>query len=263
MDIYKLSDEIPVSRKTGDADDVLKITNMKQGVKNANRVNIFVNGKYSFSLDVSQVVDLKIKVGKEITEAELSEYKRQSEYGKLYQKTLEWAMLRPRSVKETREYLYRKLRMSSSGRSSHPSSRGSSLSPRSDCGLPSEDTSKFSSESASRSSEKDSKLLFEIVSRLVEKGYVDDSAFAKWYVDNRFVKKGVSMKRLKMELIKKGISREIVDEALGARDDEEEIMKIIAKKRAKYDDEKLIQYLCRQGFPFELANEKVRSYGKD
>ena len=231
MDIYKLSDEIPVSRKTGDADDVLKITNMKQGVKNANRVNIFVNGKYSFSLDVSQVVDLKIKVGKEITEAELSEYKRQSEYGKLYQKTLEWAMLRPRSVKETREYLYRKLRMSS--------------------------------ESASRSSGEDSKLPFEIVSRLVEKGYVDDSAFAKWYVDNRFVKKGVSMKRLKMELIKKGISREIVDEALGARDDEEEIMKIIAKKRAKYDDEKLIQYLCRQGFPFELANEKVRSYGKD
>ncbi len=250
MDIYKLSDEIPVSKKTGDTDGVLKITNMKQGVKNANRVNIFVNGKYSFSLDVSQVVDLKIKVGKEISEAELAEFKRQSEYGKLYQKTLEWAMLRPRSEKEVREYLFRKFRTSSEDTLPRARRYGArSLNPL--------------LVSRGRSSEEDSKLPFEIVSRLVEKGYVDDLAFARWYVDNRFVKKGVSSKRLRMELFKKGISREIIDEALNVRDDEEEIMKIIAKKRAKYDDDKLIQYLCRQGFPFELAREKVRSCGTD
>ena len=39
---------------------------------------------------------------------------------------------------------------------------------------------------------------------------------------------------------------------------QEEIKKIIAKKRAKYDDEKLISYLCRQGFSFELAQSLVR-----
>ena len=249
MDIYKISDKIPASKKAEDFDGILKITNMKQGVKNPNRVNVFVNGKYEFSLDVSQVVDLKIKVGKEITEAELSEYKRQSEYGKLYQKTLEWAMLRPRSEKEVREYLFRKFRTSSEDTLPRARRYGARLlNPRSDCGLPSEDTSKFSSE---------------IISRLISKGYVDDLVFARWYVENRFVKKGVSLKRLKMELLKKGISQEIIEEVLNARDDEEEIMKIIAKKRAKYDDEKLIQYLCRQGFPFELAREKVRSCGTD
>ncbi len=92
---------------------------------------------------------------------------------------------------------------------------------------------------------------------------MDDLAFARWYVDNRFVKKGVSSKRLRMELFKKGISREIIDEALNVRDDEEEIMKIIAKKRAKYDDDKLIQYLARQGFSYELARDLVLESGKD
>ena len=76
-------------------------------------------------------------------------------------------------------------------------------------------------------------------------------------MENRFVKKGISKKRLKMELMKKGISKGIIDEVLDVRNDEEEIEKMIAKKRAKYDDEKLIQYLCRQGFSYDLVREKV------
>ena len=67
------------------------------------------------------------------------------------------------------------------------------------------------------------------------------------------MKKGVSRKKLEMELIKKGISREILDEVLDGRDDEDEVKKMIAKKRNKYDDEKLIAYLCRQGFSYDLV----------
>ena len=79
------------------------------------------------------------------------------------------------------------------------------------------------------------------------------------------MKKGVSVRRLKMELMKKGIEKSIIEEILSAsdRNDKDEILKIIAKKRAKYDDEKLIAYLCRQGFSFELASELVRSSGTD
>jgi SOS response regulatory protein OraA/RecX len=96
-----------------------------------------------------------------------------------------------------------------------------------------------------------------ILERLVERGYVDDAKFARYYVENRFVKKGVSRKRLKMELMKKGISQEIINEVLSERNDEEEILKIIAKKRAKYTDEKLVAYLCRQGFSYDLARDLV------
>ena len=82
-------------------------------------------------------------------------------------------------------------------------------------------------------------------------------------MENRFVKKGISQKRLKTELIKKGISDKIVEKVLSMRNDEEEILKMIAKKRDKYDDDKLIQYLCRQGFSFELVRNLVLTYEKD
>lgn len=241
------------------------ITNLKPGVKNPNRVNVFVDGKFSFSLDVAQVVDMKLKVGKEISAEDLVEYKKASEFGKLYQRALEWVLVRPRSEKETRDYLYRKLKMSSSGRSSRPSSRGSSLRPRSDCGCPSEDGFEFSDGLSPRpvgrenSSEDMSELSNQILKRLISKGYVDDRKFAEYYVENRFVKKGISRKRLAMELMKKGVVNDVIDEVLGKRNDEEEILKIIAKKRNKYDDEKLIAYLCRQGFAYDLVRELVKS----
>ena len=61
-----------------------------------------------------------------------------------------------------------------------------------------------------------------------------------------------------MELRNKGVAQEIVDEVLGGRDEEEEIKKIIARKQSKYDDDKLIQYLCRQGFPYDLVERLVK-----
>ncbi|MBR2710657.1 RecX family transcriptional regulator [Candidatus Saccharibacteria bacterium] len=199
------------------------ITNLKQGVKNPNRVNVFVDGKYSFSLDMAQVVDLGVKVGKEISEEELTEYKDTSEFGKLYQRALEWVLVRPRSEKELNDYLYKKI----------------------------------------YEKKLDKNYINNIIEKLKIKKYVDDLRFAEWYVENRFVKKGISKKRLRVELMKKGISKDIIERVLDNRNDEEEIVKMITKKRARYDDEKLTQYLCRQGFSYELVRELVRSYGKD
>ena len=260
MEIYKLSDSVPSDGLTkkhkydkmrGVASEdveflggVLKITDIRQGVKNPNRANIFINDKYSFSLDVSQVVDFKLKVGLEISEEELAEYKKASEFGKLYQRTLEWVLMRPRSVRETKDYLYRKLKTSSSDSFLRARRYGAQ-------------SLKSLSVGRERSSEDVSEFSQTILNRLIEKGYIDDIKFARYYVENRFVKKGISRKRLKMELVKKGISREIIDEVVDVRDDEEEILKIIAKKRAKYDDDKLIRYLCRQGFSYQLAQSLV------
>ena len=235
MEIYKLKDFGGVSDEeaTGNGGlGELRITDLKQGVKNPNRVNVFVGDKFAFSLDVAQVVDLGVKVGLVLTEERLAELKKASEFGKLYQRTLEWVLVRPRSEREVRDYLWRKLRKSSS------------------------DTLKAVRPSL-RFSEDISELSQGIIQRLISRGYIDDRRFAEFWVENRFVKKGVSQKRLRMELMKKGIAREIIDEVLSGRDDEEEIRKMIAKKRAKYDDDKLIAYLVRQGFSFELVRSLV------
>ena len=212
----------------------MKITNLKQGVKNPNRVNVFVDDKYSFSLDLAQVVDFKLKIGQEITPEKLTEYKTASDFGKLYQRTLEWVLIRPRSIKETREYLAKKrFKSSFEGPKTWASAPER---PKKESFEPSE----------------------EIISRLISKGYLDDQSFAEYYCENRFVKKGISRKRLRMELIKKGIANDIINQVLNKRSDDEEILKIIAKKRKKYDDDKLIQYLVRQGFDYQLAQNLVR-----
>ena len=239
MEIYRINEKI-----TGEGDSsapVRKITDLRQGVKNPNRVNVFLDGKFAFSLDIAQVVEFKLKVGKEVSEEELVEFKKASEFGKLYQRALEKALTRPHSEKEIRDYLRRKLRSSSSDplRAAQAKSLWSS-----------DELSEFSEQ---------------IMERLRSHKYVDDLAFAEYYVENRFVKKGVSQKRLILELMKKGVAKEIIEEVLSKteRNDEEEIMKIIRKKRARYTDEKLIQYLVRQGFAWSLARELVQNFGTD
>lgn len=114
MEIYKLKDEVDKKQgyreePMGNLDGALKITELKAGVKNPERVNVYVDGKFAFSLDVAQVVDYKLKVGRELLEEELAELKRASEFGKLYQRALEWVLVRPRSIRETKDYLNKKL----------------------------------------------------------------------------------------------------------------------------------------------------------
>ena len=251
MKIYKLKDEASEGRKgdeggcndDGVVSKELKVTDLRQGVKSPNRVNVFLDGKFAFSLDIAQVVEFKLKVGKEVSDEELVEFKKASEFGKLYQRALEKALSRPHSEKEIRDYLRRKLRSSSSD----------SLRAATSCVCGEQTKSLWSSDELSEFSER-------IIERLKERGYVDDFKFAEYYAQNRFVKKGVSRKRLRLELMKKGVKKEIIEEVLGKseRNDEEEIMKIIRKKRGRYSEpEKLIVYLCRQGFSYELVREKV------
>ena len=208
------------------SDQNLIITDLRQGVKNPNRVNIFINGKYSFSLDITQLVDFKLKIGKHLTETEINELKIASEFGKLYQRTLEWVLTRPRSVRETRDYLRRKI-------------YDKMLNPD---------------------------YIDRIIERLIAKKYLDDATFAAYYIENRFVKKGISKKRLRLELTKKGLSSDLIEQVLtdSPRDEAEEAKKIIARKRKKYpDDDKLIQYLCRQGFSYQLARSLIQDSETD
>ena len=235
MEIYRLNSKPPADIgfnrpnkvSLDDATSSLAITNLKQGIKNPNRVNVYIDSRFAFSLDISQVVDFKLKVGQVLSPSEYIKLQKASDFGKLYQRTLEWVLLRPRSISETKTYLREKHRKASSDE--HDYTR--------------EEQVEFSRT---------------IIDKLVSKGYLNDFVFAKWYVENRFVKKGVSRKRLKMELMKKGISQEIIDEVLDSRSDEEEIHKIIARKLSKYDDpQKLTAYLCRQGFSYDLVQKIV------
>jgi len=205
----------------------VKITSIAAQLKNPDRVNISVDGKYRFSLTITQIVDLDIKVGGEYSEEELNRFETESEFGKLYARALEYTLMRPHSAKEVRDYLWRKTR------ATKYKSRTGELKER--AGV---------SEG----------LTDRVFKRLLEKGYVDDEKFARWWVENRNVRKGTSQRKLTMELRAKGLPMSVIEAALNEtkRSDSDELTKIIAKKQSRYDDpQKFMQYLVRQGFSYD------------
>lgn len=201
----------------------MKVTALTSQQKDKNRVNVMVDGKYRFSLDVFQVADLGIRVGKEYSDAELTALETESQFGKLYARALEYCLMRPHSAREVRDYLYRKTRDTRTKTGGVKKGAPVALTER-------------------------------VFERLSDKGYINDEKFALYWVENRNLTKGASRRKLQAELQAKGVDRAIVDRLLteSVRTDESELEKVLAKKRARYPDEqKLMQYLARQGFSYD------------
>lgn len=212
----------------------MKITALKIQVRDKDRVNVFVDGKYSFSLDITQVAELGIKTGAEYSAAQLEELENESQFGKLYTRSLEYALTRPRSQREMRDYLYRKTRDT-----------------RTKIGTIKKGVSK--------------ELTERVFNRLSEKNYINDEKFAQFWVENRNLRKGSSIRKLQAELQAKGVDRSIIDQTLegSERSDTDELKKIITKKARRYDDEqKFMAYLMRQGFRYDDVKEALSSLGE-
>lgn len=86
----------------------MKITAIKAQVRRAERVSIYIDDKYAFSLNHAQLLEQKIRVGLEIDAARQDELKKISEFGKAFERVLNYIMIRPRSQREIEDYCRRK-----------------------------------------------------------------------------------------------------------------------------------------------------------
>lgn len=86
-------------------DRTMKITSIKQQVKNKDRYSIFVDENYAFSLSESALIESGIVSGQELTSKELGEYKKLSADDKLRAKVLRYAAMRSRTKWEIEFYL--------------------------------------------------------------------------------------------------------------------------------------------------------------
>lgn len=208
-----------------------RVTDLKEAVRDKNRVNVYIDDKFFCSLDISQVVDFHLKIGRSLTDEELGDLKCASEFSKFYARALEYVLMRPRSEREISDYLRgktydRKVRVKNRKTGDYQTKLKPGY---------------------------DASLVPLVMKRLEERGYINDRHFAEIWVENRHVAKGTSIKKLRLELQQKGIASQIIDEVLSdsGRDERAELRKIIERKRARYDDEqKFIQYLLRQGFNY-------------
>jgi regulatory protein len=212
---------------------VYKITDISIQARNPDRVNVSVDGKFRFSLDVYQVTDLGIRVGQEIDNARLAELEQESQYGKLYAQSLEYCLMRPHSQKEVRDYLWKKTlnRKVRNKKGEIIERQGVS-----------------------------SSVVDRVYARLIEKDYVNDEKFALFWIQNRNLQKGTSKRKLYFELQNKGVNKTVIDNIMqnNTRDEKSEISKMIIKKRRRYpDDIKLTAYLVRQGFSYSDVREAL------
>lgn len=73
--------------------------------KNQKRVNIYLDGKFGFGLDLENFVKLGLKAERELSKEEVEDIIKKASFQKVYEKILKFASLRPRSEREFKDWL--------------------------------------------------------------------------------------------------------------------------------------------------------------
>lgn len=105
----------------------------------------------------------------------------------------------------------------------------------------------------------------DVIARFLDLGYLDDHAYATQYVRTRFRVKGYGPQRLRQELYKRGVPREVIDEVMADETEEFDLVEAArahAEKRwpslvarepdARKRQRKLTDFLVRRGFSFDV-----------
>jgi regulatory protein len=76
--------------------------------KNNKRVNVYLDYKFAFGIDLDNLVKFGIKIEKNFTQEEVDKIVHEAEFQKTFDKVLRFAMTRPRSFFEVEQWFRRK-----------------------------------------------------------------------------------------------------------------------------------------------------------
>ena len=104
------------------------------------------------------------------------------------------------------------------------------------------------------------------VEQLIAAGALDDSAFARMWVEDRGRRRGYGMARLRLELRRRLVPEEVAEAALAALDDRDEVETAVTLARKRFATlpnklepeavaRRLQAYLVRRGYGPGLANK--------
>ncbi len=107
----------------------------------------------------------------------------------------------------------------------------------------------------------------EIIDKLKEQKFIDNRRFASAYVRDKLNLSGWGASRIRLELGRKGVEREIIDEVVGDLDREimcERLCKVMSKraKSTKYKDKyelkgKLLRYGASLGYEYSMVSDVI------
>lgn len=207
------------------------ISRIESQKKDANRVNIYIDGIYAFGISIDVLAKYNIYESKGISESEISEILIEDIYVRFLNRALDVLLRSPKSEFQIKKYL-KELKFKKKG--------------------------KWYEESSNI----DWDEIFEkVITQLKEYKYINDEEYAKAFVNSRISSKPRGRNILISELISKGINKDIAEGVCNELvDDEYTLLDRVFKK--KYKDQKLdlgnnkmVGYLLRKGFGWDLINK--------
>lgn len=187
------------------------ITSLEVQKRNKERVNVYLDGDYAFSLGIMDAA--RLHKGQTLTEAEVNQLKGEDLVVRAVESASRFLGHRPRSIAEVRRNLVEK--------------------------------------------EFDSGVIDAAIGRLTQFGYLDDSAFARYWIQSRTQFKPLGTAALRFELRQKGVPDAVIQAALDEVDDESGAYRAAATlfKRMRGTDrrtarQKLSTALARRGFRY-------------
>ena len=203
-----------------------RITEVKRSRSRDRRVQVYLDGKYAFSLSAALAISRGISTGQELSAADLDNLLAEEGLQRCRAAAERLLSYRPRSEAELRSRLER---------------RG------------------FTTE-----------VIEKTVSRLKDRQLLDDSAFARFWQENRGAFRPQSRRLTELELMRKGVPRATVAEATQNMDDGEAAYRA-ALKRARRPDEtdyntfrrRTGDYLRRRGFDYSVINQTISTIWKE
>jgi len=200
---------------------VRKITAIRVGKGRGKRVNVFLNGKFAFSLEAEVVVREGLQVEQELSAGQIEALARSDHFHRCFNAAVHYLSYRPRSESELRERLHR---------------RGF-----------------------------DDDNLEAVIAKLKEQGLVDDVAFAQFWKDNRESFSPRSQWLTKLELRRKGVANDIIDQVVDTIDDDNSAYRAALSKARSLSlsdyqgfRRRLGEYLKRRGFGYGVINHTIQ-----
>lgn len=197
------------------------ITALRAGKGRQKRVNLFLDGRFAFSLQTELAAKEGLQIGQEISDSRFEALSRSDRAQRCRNAALRYLSYRPRSQAELRGKLQQR--------------------------------------------DFDMDNIEAVLIKLKEQGLIDDSAFAQFWKDNRKSFSPRSQWLTRLELRRKGVAEEIIDQAVGALDDGESAYQAALGRAqrlplADYQvfRRRLSEYLRRRGFNYEVINHTVQ-----
>lgn len=196
-----------------------KVTALRAG-RSRQRVNVFLDGKFAFSLEAEVLVKESLHVEQELSSSQIEALARSDHFHRCLNAAVHYLSYRPRSEFEIRERLRR---------------RG------------------FDGDSVEA-----------VIAKLKEQGLVNDMVFAQFWKDNRVSFSPRSQWLTKLELRRKGVATNIIDQVVDEVGDADNAYRAALSKArglplSDYQGfrRRLGDYLKRRGFGYEVINHTV------